>query len=271
MNNAPRIQANWRWPALIGLNLLAFALLLSWQWPATRALWEPANLWLFQQLNGSLGHVLLWDGFWAIASMRLFDILVGALLLVMTIHSGWVFSAGETRRALFHFIALLLLLVIVRSLFGKLVPLLGWQHASPSVQIAGAWHLSDQFPLLEQVFEIKDRSSRSFPGDHASVLLLWGLFMACFARGWKLLACLAVVALCCLPRLVAGAHWLVDIGVGGAFLALFAFAWGYCTPLAGWLAKGLEWASQPALRLARQLPVIRGWSLVRGAQSSPRP
>src|SRR5690606_34542291 len=126
MNNEPRIQASWRWPALIGLNLLGFALLLSWQWPATRALWEPANLWLFQQLNGSLGHVLLWDGFWAIASMRPFDILVGALLLVMTIHSGWVFNAGETRRALFHFIALLLLLVIVRSLFGKLVPLLGW-------------------------------------------------------------------------------------------------------------------------------------------------
>lgn len=267
MDKVHRIQARWRWPALIGLNLVAFALLLSWLSPSTRPYWEQLNLSLFQLLNGSLGHSSLWDGFWAISSIRIFDILVAAVLLCLTIHSRFIFAAYETRRALLYFFSLLVLLLIARVIFSKLISQMGWQHASPSVQVAGSVHLSQHYPFLERVFELKDRSSRSFPGDHASVLLLWALFISCFARGWKLLLSLGLVVLFCLPRLVAGAHWLVDVAVGGAFLALLAFAWGYCTPLAGLMADGLERAMRPVLPLLQKLPMIRHWSVLIPSQT----
>lgn len=256
MDNHARIQATWRWPALLGLNLLALAILASWQLPATRTLWDGANLWLFQSLNGSLNQVPLWDWFWALTSIRVSDILVGALMLTLMIHPRWTFAEHQLRPAFLHFLALLMVLLVIRVLFTKLAAALGWQHASPSEQIAGAIHLSDSFPVLEQTFELKDRSSRSFPGDHASVLLLWGLFMACFSRGWKLVLSLGIVVLFMLPRLVTGAHWLVDVAVGGLFIALASFAWGYCTPLASWIAQGLERLCQPLLPLLQRLPLI---------------
>jgi len=34
--------------------------------------------------------------------------------------------------------------------------------------------MSDYFPGLEKTWALKDRSSQSFPGDHAAVLLIWG-------------------------------------------------------------------------------------------------
>ncbi|UTW09683.1 phosphatase PAP2 family protein [Pseudomonas benzenivorans] len=256
MDKDNRIQAAWRWPALLGLNLLAAAVLASWLLPATRALWDGADLWLFQSLNGSLGHSALWDGFWAVTSTRLSDALVGVLMLALMLHSRWVFRAGELRPALFTFLGLLLMLLVIRVLFNKLVGVLDWQHASPSTLVAGTYHLSGAFPELERLFELKDRSSRSFPGDHASVLLLWGLFMAQFSRGWKLAASLALVVLFMLPRLVAGAHWLVDVAVGGLFIALVSYAWGYCTPLAGHIARGLAWLCQPLWTLLQRLPLI---------------
>jgi membrane-associated phospholipid phosphatase len=256
MNNDNRIQATWRWPALLGLNLLAAALLASWLLPATRALWDAADLWLFQSLNGSLNHYPLWDWFWALTSLRPCDALIGGLMLSLLLHTRWAFRAGELRSALFTFIALLVVLLVVRVVFSKLVALLGWQHESPSMQVPGSFHLSDAFPGLERLFELKDRSSRSFPGDHASVLLLWGLFMALFSRGWKLAVSLALVLLFMLPRLVTGAHWLVDVAVGGLFIALVSFAWGYCTPLAGHIAGGLAWACQPLWAPLQRLPLI---------------
>lgn len=263
MDKAKRIQATWRWPALLGLNLLALAVLGSWLLPATRELWESANLWLFHGLNGSLNRHFLWDGIWALSSIRLCDILLGGLMLTLLIHPRWVFTGAELRTALFTFVALLMVLLTIRVLFTKLANSVGWQHASPSVVVAGAIHLSDSFPGLERVFELKDRSSRSFPGDHASVLLLWGMFMTLFSRGWKRTANLTLVVLFMLPRLVTGAHWLVDVTVGGVVVALLAFAWGYCTPLASHIANGLAWISRPVLLVLQRVPGLRQLTVVK--------
>ncbi|WP_437879388.1 phosphatase PAP2 family protein [Pseudomonas sp. LRF_L74] len=251
-----RIQATWRWPALIGMNLLAIALLVSWQLPATHALWNQANLWLFHTFNGSLNHNAAWDWLWALTSIRVCDALVGILMLTLLIHSDWVFDEREVRPALFHFVALLAILLVLRVIFTKLAHHFGWQHASPSVQVPGAVHLSDYFPGLERVFELKDRSSRSFPGDHASVLMIWGLFVAPFCRGWKRYASVALVGFFILPRLFTGAHWLVDVMVGGLPIALLSYAWGYNTPLAGRIAAGFELIARPLLGPLQRLPLI---------------
>ncbi|MDG9926460.1 MULTISPECIES: phosphatase PAP2 family protein [unclassified Pseudomonas] len=262
MDKAPRIQAAWRWPAFLGLHLLALALLASWIPEAGRQVWREAGTHFFLALHGTLGHNALWDALWALCSTRLWDILVGALMLALLLHHGWAFRGAESRRALFHVLALMLILVLLRTVFSKLVGYMHWQHASPSELIPGSYRLSDAFPGLERVFEVKDRSSRSFPGDHASVLFVWGLFMACFCRGWKLWASLALVLFCTLPRLMAGAHWLEDVAVGGVLLAALAFAWGYCTPLAGFVAAGLERCSQPLLPWLQRLPAVGRWGVL---------
>lgn len=86
-----------------------------------------------------------------------------------------------------------------------------------------------------------------------------------FARGRRLALCLGLVLFGMLPRLVAGAHWLVDVLVGGTFLAALAFAWGWCAPLASLLADGLERLLQPLLPLLQRLPLVGRWAVLRSS------
>ena len=44
--------------------------------------------------------------------------------------------------------------------------------------------------------------------------------------------------------------------------ALLAFAWGYCTPLAGRMAAGLEALYQPLLPLLTRLPLVGQWAVL---------
>jgi hypothetical protein len=86
-----------------------------------------------------------------------------------------------------------------------------------------------------KAWELKDRSSKSFPGDHASVLLIWALFMSVFSRrlvqtwwsgGWRCCSC-------------CRAWWPARTGAGRLhrrlLMAVLALGWSYYTPLA---AKG---------------------------------
>jgi membrane-associated phospholipid phosphatase len=262
---ASRVRADWRPASFLLSHLLAAALLASWLWPVTRSLWEGVDVAAFRLLNGSLNSSQAWDWLWALASTRLFDILIGALMLSLLIRRDWLFSQAQLRPALFTFVALLIVLLTIRTLFTDVAEHFGWQHASPTEQLAGAFQLSDTFPQLERMFEIKDRSSRSFPGDHASVLLIWGLFMGLFARGGRRLLIVALTGAFMLPRLVAGAHWLSDDLVGGVFIALLALGWGYCTPLAAHLAAPLQWLARPVFRLAAHLPLVKRLAVVRAA------
>jgi membrane-associated phospholipid phosphatase len=255
------VKPGWRPAAFLLLQLCAVLLLASWLWPASRALWDQADHALFHLLNGSLHKNPLWDGAWALASTRLWDVLVAGLMLSLLIRRDWVFAEPQLRPALFTCIALLMVLLVIRTAFSKMADYYDWQHPSPSMVIAGATQLSDHFPMLERFFEVKDRSSNSFPGDHASVLMLWGGFMALFARRGRLLAVLGLTTLCMLPRLVTGAHWFSDDLVGGLLITLLALAWGYCTPLAGQIAAALQWLARPLMGVAARLPVLRRLSL----------
>lgn len=256
-------QSRWRLGPLLVCHVLAALILASWVWPASRQYWDQFDAAAFHLLNGSLGSSVIWDSLWAVASIRVFDILVGAVLLALLIRQDWLFSEQQLRPALFTFVGLLIVLLVIRVLFTKVATHLGWQHQSPSMHFVNAYHLSDHFPWLERVFEVKDRSSKSFPGDHASVLLIWGLFMALYARGAKLAVVAALTMLFMLPRLVAGAHWFSDDFVGGLAIALLSLGWGYCTPLGAQIAALLQWLARPAFALARYMPVVRQLAVVR--------
>ena len=250
---ASRIQPGWCRSGLIGLNLAALLILFSWLCSPTRIVWDWLDHAGFHWLNGSLGGNPLWSGFWALTSLRIFDLAAAGIMLLLLLYKDWLFSAGERVQALCTFVALLIVLLVWRGLFTKLVVAYGWQHDSPSLQIAGSTRLSDLYPWLAEHLHLKDASKRSFPGDHASVAMLWGLFMALFARRGKLLVIGVLTLLMVLPRLVAGAHWISDDLVGGLVLTLLALAWGYCTPLGGVLARWLQKPAEPVLRIPLRL------------------
>ncbi|GGJ95348.1 hypothetical protein GCM10009304_21800 [Pseudomonas matsuisoli] len=236
---------------------MALALLGSWLWSPSNGLWNLLDVEAFHLLNGSLGQVRAWDLFWALASTRVFDVLVGGMMLCLLIREDWIFPRAGVRHALFTFLGVLLTVLVIRIIVTKVGEHLGWQHASPSMQIASTVHLSDQFPMLERIGEVKDRSSKSFPGDHATVLLAWGLFMMMFCEGRRRVAILALALFLCLPRLVAGAHWFSDDFASGMAIALLGLAWGYCTPLAAGVAMLLEWLARPFIAVALHIPGVR--------------
>lgn len=259
MNPTPRIQTTWRWQAFFGLHLLVLLLLASWLPASSREHWREAGSWLFFQLNGSLGVFRPWDFIWAFGSTRAADTLTAILMVTLTLHPRWAFAGAESRRALLHILVLLGILLLLRRPFSEIAEYLQWQHASPSKVFANTYALPDAFPELNKMSRVKYRASNSFPGDHASVVLIWTLFMVHFCRGWKLAACLFLTLFCAMPRIVAGAHWLDDVVVGGGVMAMLVFAWGYYTPLASFLVEGIERGIRPLLPFLRKLPWIGTW------------
>ncbi len=257
-------QAQWRWPRFLFCHLFAAALLGLWLFEPVRASFFAFDTQLFQALNAPLADHTVWRHVWAIASLRPFDALVGLILLCLLIRGDWLYPAVQARAALLGFVATLVVLLVIRVLFAKLVKYTGWQHASPSERVPGSIRLSDYFPDWEHRFELKDRSSRSFPGDHASVLMIWALFLGCFVRtAWQGLLVGAVAVLFMLPRLVAGAHWASDDYIGGLAMALLALAWSMYTPFAAWASAWLSRLTAPLFRLLARVPVLNRLSVVR--------
>lgn len=253
-----------QWRPLLSCHFIALLLLASWLWPASRQLWDQFDLALFELLNQPVHGAGLWAQVWAIGSMRPVDLGVGLLMLAVMFKADLVFSGVQVRRALFAFLGVLLAMLLLRVGFAELVERMGWQRPSASLVVEGSARLTELFPAWEQRWDMKDSASRSFPGDHASVLLLWALFMSFFARGWKLLLVWAMAVLFILPRLVAGAHWASDALVGGLLLSLLGIAWGCFTPFAYRTSEWLERLSAPLTRQLARLPLLGRISLIAG-------
>lgn len=258
------LNSQWRLRPLLLCNIGAVLLLGSWLWQPTRQLWDQLDLTLFALLNEPVHAAGLWAHIWAIASMRPVDLGVGVLMLAVILKADLVFNGAQVRRALFAFLAVLLVMLLFRVGFAELVKLMDWQRPSASLVVEGSARLTELFPAWEERWDMKDSAGRSFPGDHASVLLIWALFMSAFSRGWKLLLVWSMAVLFMMPRLVAGAHWASDALVGGGFLSLVALAWGCHTPFASKASAWLERMSAPLTRQLARLPLLGRLSVISG-------
>jgi membrane-associated phospholipid phosphatase len=264
MDNATLFQAKWQWRAFLISHIVALLLITLWLIPSIRTAMLGLDACVFHTLNEPLTTHILWLYTWAIASLRPFDIAVGLVLLTFTLRGNWVFKPGQVRIAFFGLITALATLLVLRELFTKAIETAGLQHASPSDVLTYAVHISDYFQAWEHKWELKDRSGASFPGDHASVLLLWGLFMTAFSKKPVQLGITwLLVVLFMTPRLVAGAHWASDDYIGGLAMALLAMAWTVYSPLAYRASTLLLRLTAPALRGAAHIPIIRRMSLFR--------
>lgn len=262
--NPTFLNDQWRTRPLIACHIVALLLLASWVWAPSRALWDQFDLQLFALLNQPVHAAGLWAKTWAIGSMRPVDMGVGVLMLAVMLKADLVFSGAQVRKALYAFLATLTLMLLFRVGFAELVKLMGWQRPSASLVVEGAARLTELFPGWEERWDLKDSATRSFPGDHASVLLIWAMFLSFFARNGRLLLIWAMAVIFMLPRLVAGAHWGSDALVGGVFLALLGLAWACFTPFAYKASEWLERATLPLTRLLSQLPLIGRLSVISG-------
>ncbi|MGR4058426.1 phosphoesterase, partial [Pseudomonas aeruginosa] len=143
MDNASPFQAAWQWRKFAICHLLALLLLILWLWGPTRELMNGFDFWLFDKLNGSLALNETWLKLWGLLSTRPFDAVVGVILLCLLIRGDWLLPANQVRRLTFGFIVTLLILVVIRVLYAKIAHHLHWQHASLSMLMDKAIHLSD--------------------------------------------------------------------------------------------------------------------------------
>ena len=263
MGGSDVIEARWRGTGLIVCHLIALVLLASWLWPPTRLLWDRIDAVVFHLLNAPLAGSPAWAHVCGVCNMRPVDLGFGLIMLCFLIAGNWIFPAAQVRQALYAFVAVLFLLLLIRVGFlNELVKAMHWQRASPSLTVDGAVRLTELFPAWARDWHMKDSSRRSFPGDHASVLLLWAIFVSFAARGWRRWLVWLLVVLFALPRLVSGAHWLSDVLVGGVFLGLVAVAWGFYTPYAAKACALMERLFTPILRRLGRLPGLRRFSLL---------
>lgn len=237
---------------LLVFHLIAALLLLSWWWEGTvtREWWDGLDRAVFFTLNGSLADGGAWARFWAMANHRSFDL--ASALLVAVLYAR--FALAEDRRYLVERIALffaifLFTLVMIEFSNGTLEEL---KRHSASMVLEPVYRLTELVPDINA----KDYSASSFPGDHATVLLMFtGYFW--FAAGWRYGVIVALIALLfSMPRVVGGAHWFTDDVVGSGSIALVGLAWFFGTPLhrmvQGWmmplgrrLAPLVEWILRP--------------------------
>ncbi len=222
-------------PFLISFGVIAF-LWISFLSPWTSHFWQTLDLAVFKTLNGALRGNTFLKYFWALVNHKRMDLVEDVIFLLFFIW-GIKDAPKELRwkkTAEFIFIILLAACVVFfinRNLlrYNVFIP-----RESPSLVVSPCVKITQEIPWQG----LKDETIASFPGDHATTLLLFGFLFSAFVPRRLAMAAWGYVIFRSLPRLVVGAHWLSDIAVGSVTIALFFAACFLYTPL-GTLAIGI--------------------------------
>jgi membrane-associated phospholipid phosphatase len=233
----------WRPRQCIAGLAATVVLFASWLTPVSRTWWDALDRAVFSALNPSLANPGLWQSFWAVANWRPFDLVAAAIIFGFVLLWLRADRGDRVRFKLAHFLAFCLLLLLGKACEHLLLDFTGYRRASPTLVFPDAVRLSELVTWLA----VKDRGSTTFPGDHAFVIFATaGFLWICAGRRIGIIALLVLLPFT-LPRVVAGAHWMTDILVGGGMMALLLLSLGYATPLAGRLARCIERYATPLL------------------------
>ena len=242
----------WRPRSLIVCHVLTVLLVGSWLLPATRALWDALDEFVFRALNDSRAWGGSWQTFWAWANVREADLVPFVLMLALL--AWWTCEGGRRRigrRAVGVFAFAFALLTICNMSAESLEDVEGWRRRSPTLQLADVQLLSELVPGVDA----KDVSGKSFPGDHAIALLAVAGFLWIKAGRRRGLLSLMILSPFMLPRLVSGAHWLTDILIGSVCMLLVIMSWWFATPLAARVTNlGVTLFGLPRRALGRLVP-----------------
>ena len=232
VRNVP-IDLHVSWFALACCVVAGLLVFVSWYTVApVREAWDTLDYRMFYVLNGSLGASDAWLYFWVVAGSRLFDVL--PLLLIVGCYISQIQNRPRDHRLFFgiQFFCML----IVMALWQNFVAGEALQENRPSPSKVLTPFI-DIRGVLDWVPWVKSGSSQSFPGDHGSVLVYFGVLFLFTLKCKYALIYLLLAPLFCLPRLFSGAHWISDVMVGGLSSGLICAALflGLRNLLAGYL------------------------------------
>lgn len=220
----------------MGLALLFVALLLSSMlFPPTRFLWDIIDQKLFLFLNSWIATNPISQKFWAIVNYKKFDWIHDLVFLCFFITYVKRAPKGEKTYRIAQILFAVLLAALVITYINKTLLANRWHipRNSPTLYFPESTRLSEKITW----FFVKDYSRCSFPADHGTTACLFvgviHTLMGARAGLFATLYSLFFIA----PRLIVGAHWLSDILVGSASIAILTLALGYCTPLSHTFAK----------------------------------
>lgn len=248
----PVFSTRWRPALLILMHLAAAILLLSFIHESGHSLWRSLDAWVFYTLNGSLFANESWASFWAWMNTRELDAVSAVVMLVFLVFPGFGLKRNQLQAGFTGFLLLMILMLPLREMLSEYSATSGLSGPSPSLQLEPAYRFSKELPDIPA----KDSASTSFPGDHASVLMVWLGFLLFNARNLGTLAATALALFLMMPRLLGGAHWFTDAAVGGLSLALVTLAWAYASPLPQLINRALMRAVGPLYRLAGRIPLL---------------
>ena len=222
------MKTGWR-PLVLSAQLgFAALLLVSWFGPLTvvRPYWDALDAAVYLQLNGTLASGDTWRWFWAVANTRMVDavsaLLFAGIFCVYILRGGWVAVPIRVAQGVF----LAVFTVFILNLSSNWI--FDFERLSPSLVLKPFYGLAGMLGDIK----VKDVSGNSFPGDHGTAVVLFTVFIGAFCgRRYGFVAGLLAFALVW-PRMISGAHWITDLLVGSASVALVASALALATPLA---------------------------------------
>lgn len=248
----PVMGSTWRPMPLIALHLVAVTLMLTFISSSGFELWRQIDSHIFFYLNGTLSEGGNWAWIWAWANTRQKDMLLAGVMLIFLVFPHLGFQRSQLQHALVGFLALMIFMVPLRYFFYEFSKVLDLTGPSPSITLAPAYMLTELFPHIPA----KDSAGRSFPGDHATVLLVWAGYILLNKRSIGSMVAVILAAIMILPRLMSGAHWFSDVAVGGFAVALPVLAWAFYSPVVYRITLGLEKAFLPLFRWVGRLPLV---------------
>lgn len=225
---------------LLTIHLLIAALVAILFYDVHHGPFSPLDKGCFRLLNSWVAESSLWQNFWAMANHRMADWVEDVVFILFFYWMIRSTAKSEQPRKIaeilfFILFASFIILVANELLFRVLLHI---RRDSPTLIMDDFTNLSEKITWLK----VKFKSPKSFPGDHATTALIFMATFTYLARKHKLILFSAISygIFLCLPRLIAGAHWLSDILVGSGSIVAIFFGWAFYTPLAEKCIQKLE-------------------------------
>ncbi len=233
-------HSKWNLKLLLTIYALVAFFIFTLFCKSTQGFWIPLDTGCFRILNSWISESVFSQNLWAMANHRMADWLEDFVFLLFF---TWIIKATPRERRIkksaeclfILFYAALIHLAFNEALFRGFLHI---QRKSPTLILDSFVDLSEKISWIK----VKIKSPKSYPGDHATVAIL---FMAGFLylarKNFKIICASFLYGITLiLPRLVVGAHWLTDVLFGSVFIVLVPFSLAFCSPFASFVIQNIE-------------------------------
>lgn len=239
-------QSLWKPVWLITGQISALLLLITWLHPVSHQYWLQLDTWFFWKMNGSMVGHPTWQHVMAWANYRAADLLPALLVLFLYLHfcikgnNFQVFSQRITYGLSLFVLLLLTIIVFKFGIFDLLLRHFGLTDLLPRRSATYVFEHTVRLDVLFPDINSKVTSKDSFPGDHATVLIFFTVFIYYYAGKSYGAISLLVALIFIMPRLIGGAHWLSDVLVGSGYIVIASCSLYLATPIHQFVSDSLS-------------------------------